>query len=258
MTTTKTTYGTVLIKADAILQALVAHHTQTLTEIASTTDLTRSTTLKILETLQQLQYVEKNDRTKKYQMGSAFLKYSDAYLATFSIVNLCHPYLLKLRDEFGETVHLGTQDGDELIYLDKFSGKKSITVMTSKIGVHAPLYATGMGKAILSTFSDSELHDYLAAHPLTPLTKTTITSKAELRKQISATRTNNLAYDNSERDEDVYCIAAPITAHNKLFGAFSISIPSYRLTNELRAAMATAILHTKAEIEEKLLFIKKD
>ncbi|MCH4057986.1 MAG: helix-turn-helix domain-containing protein [Lactobacillaceae bacterium] len=120
MTTTKPTYGTVLIKADAILDALATTHGQTLTDIAAATGFTRSTTLKILDTLLQLQYVEKNEHDKKYQIGSAFLKYSDAYLNTFSIVNLCHPDLLKLRDEFGETVHLGTMENDDLIYLDKF------------------------------------------------------------------------------------------------------------------------------------------
>lgn len=258
MPTTKPTYGTVLIKADAILDTLATNHGQTLTEIAAATGFTRSTTLKILDTLLQLQYVEKNDHNKKYQIGSAFLKYSDAYLNTFSIVNLCHPDLIKLRDEFGETVHLGTMENDDLIYLDKFPGKKSITVMTSKIGVHAPLYATGMGKGILSTFGKNHLSNYLATHPLTPLTKTTVTNQAELLRQIAATQKNHLAYDDSERDEDVYCIATTITAHNKLFGAFSISIPSYRLTPADKQAMEQAILKTKQAIEDKLTYVKTE
>ncbi|MCH4057985.1 MAG: hypothetical protein LKE89_08790 [Lactobacillaceae bacterium] len=115
-----------------------------------------------------------------------------------------------------------------------------------------------MGKAILSTFGKNHLTDYLATHPLEPLTKTTVTNQGELKRQIAATQQNHLAYDDSERDEDVYCIATTITAHNKLFGAFSISIPSYRLTPENKAEMEKAILKTKQDIEDKLTYVRTE
>ncbi|WP_261805887.1 IclR family transcriptional regulator [Lapidilactobacillus luobeiensis] len=248
----KSTYGTVLLKANDILNAIAINKAHTLTEIAEIAGLTRSTTSKILDTLQQLNYVDKDERNKSYQIGPALVKYSEAFLNDFNIVRLCRPYLLKLRDKFGETVHLGGLDNSELVYLDKFSGKKSITVMTSKIGVHAPLYATGMGKAILSTFSSDHLQAYLAKHPLLPLTDTTITDRSVLQSQLEQAQTTGLAFDNAERDEDVYCIATTITYRQKLYGAFSISIPRYRMNSAVNQTMEQEILRTKKEIEDFL------
>ena len=252
MTETKSTYGTVLLKANQILIAIAVNQARSLSEISQDTGITMPTASKILETLQQINYVIKDEQHKTYTIGPAFLKFNDAFLQEFSIVNLCRPYLSKLRDKFGETVHLGALENDELVYLDKFSGKKSITVMTSRVGLRAPLYATGMGKAILSTFSKKQLNNYLATHQLTALTPTTITDQAELTKQLITAQKNQIAYDNSERDDDVFCIASTICNNNQLLGAFSISIPKYRLTDTTQEKMESEILATKAQIEKRL------
>lgn len=252
MTETKSTYGTVLLKANQILIAIAVNNASSLSEISQTTGITMSTTSKILETLQQINYVVKDEQHKTYTIGPAFLKFNDAFLQEFSIVNLCRPYLSKLRDEFGETVHLGGLENDELVYLDKFSGKKSITVMTSRVGMRAPLYATGMGKAILSTFTKKQLNNYLANRELAALTPSTITDPEVLFTQLNDSQKTNLAFDDSERDDDVYCIASTIRNGKRLLGAFSISIPNYRLDDDIQHRMETAILETKIAIEERL------
>ncbi|WP_164506769.1 IclR family transcriptional regulator [Lapidilactobacillus bayanensis] len=252
MTETKSAYGTVLLKANQILIAIAVNQASSLSEISQDADITMSTTSKILETLQQINYVIKDEQHKTYTIGPAFLKFNDAFLQEFSIVNLCRPYLSKLRDKFGETVHLGGLENDELVYLDKFSGKKSITVMTSRVGLRAPLYATGMGKAILSTFTKKQLNNYLANHELVALTPTTITDPQILNTQLAEARKNQLTHDDSERDDDVFCIAATICNDRQLLGAFSISIPKYRLDETAKQEMETAILTTKNAIEKRL------
>lgn len=245
----RNTYGSVLIRADAILKVIAEQPEITLTEIADNTNYTRPTTLKILETLQKLNYVNKDLSHKTYKIGSAFLKYNESFLQNFDIVRFCDPYLKRLRDKFGETVHFGDLDHEELIYLNKFSGKKTITVMTSKVGMHAPLYATAMGKSILSTFSSQQLEQYLHQRSLIPFTQNTITDPKILIRQIIKAKEKNISFDDSEYDKDVYCIATPIIYQQKLFGVFSISVPKYRINNDLITAMTAEILRTRRQIE---------
>lgn len=249
MTDTQNTYGSVLVKADAILKVIAEQPEITLTKIARDTNFTRPTTLKILDTLQKLNYVNKDQSHKTYKIGSAFLKYNEAFLQNFDIVRFCDPYLEKLRDKFGETVHFGDLDRGELIYLNKFSGKKAITVMASRIGMHAPLYATAMGKSILSTFSSQKLQQYFQHSTLTGFTKNTITDPRILNKQISEIKEKKVSFDDSEYEKDVYCIATSIVYKQKLFGAFSISVPKYRINSDLITAMTTEILQTRKQIE---------
>ncbi|WP_040683007.1 IclR family transcriptional regulator domain-containing protein [Thermosinus carboxydivorans] len=67
----------------------------------------------------------------------------------------------ELNKETGETIHLGVLNDDSLIYVAKLESTQAVRII-SRIGKTAPLYCTGLGKAMLAIFSDEELERYLA------------------------------------------------------------------------------------------------
>ena len=84
----KKRYGTVLIKADVILEYLYeAENPQGLTSIADHTGLTKSTALKILDTLEYIGYVNKNKKDRSYSIGFKLMKYSS--ISSSFIRNIC-------------------------------------------------------------------------------------------------------------------------------------------------------------------------
>ena len=91
-------YGTVLIKAAKIMDYLAEEPNKSLQEIAAATDLTNSTALKILETLQLIGYVAK-DKQKEYRLGSKLVKYANKNIQELDLVEISLPFLEELQEK---------------------------------------------------------------------------------------------------------------------------------------------------------------
>jgi DNA-binding IclR family transcriptional regulator len=249
----KQPYGTVLIKAASILDYLSAKkEPQSLHVIAQETGLTSSTALKILDTLLLIGYVKKHPETKKFELGSALIKYANKYLADLDISKISYPYLKELQNRLDETIHLGVLEGDEILTVNKLETNKPIVCLNSRIGLSKPLYCSAMGKAVLAEMTDSEKLGYLTRVELKTITENTITDSAALLKQLEDIKRNGFAIDDSEGEKDVYCLGVSLHMNNKTYGAFSVSVPSYRISPEVKDEIVRAILKTKENIQREL------
>lgn len=249
----KQPYGTVLIKAAKILDVLSeAGQPKSLQYIAQEAELTSSTTLKILDTLILIGYVQKNEESKQFSLGSRLIQYANHYLQELEIVKIALPHLHELQDQIDETIHLGIEQEGGVMYVEKLEPRNQSIYMTSKVGVVRPLYSSGMGKAILSEYTPEQLDAYIAKTELEAFTEYTITDEEQLRQEIEQTKKQKIAFDNEEMEADCFCIAAALMENDKIAGAFSVSMPKFRLTDERKEAIIQAVLHTKKKIEAEL------
>ena len=67
-------------------------------------------------------------------------------------------------------------------------------------------------------------------------------------EEIVKVRGLGYAYDDSEHEEGVFCIGASITLNNKNYGAISVSMPKYRLTEEFHKQIIEAVQKCKLNI----------
>jgi DNA-binding IclR family transcriptional regulator len=253
MENAKQPYGTVLIKAASILDVLSAKkEPQSLNVIAQESGLTSSTALKILDTLLLIGYVKKHPETKKFELGSALIKYANKYLANLDISKISYPYLKELQNSLDETIHLGILEGDEILTVNKLETNKPIVCLNSRIGLSKPLYCSAMGKAVLAEMSESEVLAYLSRVELKAITETTITDSETLFRQLEDVKRSGYAIDDNEGEKDVYCLGVSLVMNNQTYGAFSVSVPSYRITPEIRNQIVQAILKTKQNILREL------
>ncbi|MEH7235715.1 IclR family transcriptional regulator [Bacillus sp. JJ1562] len=249
----KQPYGTVLIKADNILKYLsTTDKPQSLQQIAKETELTSSTALKILDTLQLIGYVQKDKETKKFRLGKAIIKYANKALNQNEIKDLALPFLEKLREQTTETVHMGILDQSSIIYITKLESFNPVSLY-SRVGKAIPLYCSAMGKSILADQTNEQIEDYLSKHTLEKKTEKTITTKKGFMKEINDIRKNGFAFDNEEHEADIFCVGASITAGGKNHGAFSVSVPKYRITDEFIKQIIENVLACKRGIESELV-----
>ncbi|MFM7704849.1 MAG: IclR family transcriptional regulator, partial [Rubrivivax sp.] len=75
------------------------------------------------------------------------------------------PMLERLRDTSEETVILGKQQGEAVIYLQVLEGTHPIRY-SARPGEFKPLHASAIGKALLGTLKDAALAASLASLPL--------------------------------------------------------------------------------------------
>lgn len=247
-------YGTVLIRASKILDYLSEEgDCSCLKDIAKATDMTTSTTLKILDTLLLIGYVRREEETKEYSLGPSLIRYANKYLNDSVLVEAAMPYLEKLHDEVDETIHLGIHQGDEVMYLKKFEPKNQSIYMSSKVGMTRPLYSSAMGKTILATFDDKQLTNYLATTNLVAYTENTMTNPFAIRKEVALIKETGIGYDDEEMEKDCFCIGANINLGGGQYGAFSISMLKIRVTPKLEDRLIRLIKETKTNIEQALI-----
>ena len=110
-------YGTVLIKAAKIMDCLEASPDQTLQGIAQATGMTASTTIKILDTLVMIGYVQK-DKDKTYRLGAKLIRYANKSIEQIDLSEVTLPYLEKLQQTIDETIHLGMSNKSDIEQLN--------------------------------------------------------------------------------------------------------------------------------------------
>lgn len=244
-------YGTVLLRAAKIMDYLSESPNQSLQNIARKTEMTTSTTLKILDTLLLIGFVSR-DRNKNYRLGSKLIRYANQGMDQLDLVESTLPYLENLQKSIDETIHLGVLVDNEILYVNKLEAKHQTIRMSSKIGITRPLYSSAMGKAVLAEMVEEDYLNYLKETPFIPFTEHTITNSLKLASELQEIRETGIAYDDEEMEKDIFCIGASLKKGGKILGAFSVSMPKYRLTEDFKNQIIKAIVETKKELTQAL------
>jgi IclR family pca regulon transcriptional regulator len=116
-----------LIRGLDILTALSGdQRSLTLSEVAATLSVTRSSAYRLLYTLSALGYVAYDNSTKSYRLGPQVLSLGFGYLAARDLVEVAMPHLIRLRDRTGWSAHLGELHGRDVVYLARVATRRSI------------------------------------------------------------------------------------------------------------------------------------
>lgn len=253
-TLNKKPYGSVLIRSVKILDYLSQQtEAKTLSEIAEKTEMTLSTTHKIMDTLELVGFVKKHQVNKKYTLGPRLIQIANAAFIQFDFVRDTYPALKHLFERVKTTINLGMLQDNEILYINKFSGDDTNYKSISRIGFTQSLYCSAMGKAVLAQMSDAEFEKYLLDIEFEPKTKYTIVDADKLRKEVEQVRKIGYAIDDREAEENVYCIGAVIdkSLTDEIY-AFSISISFDDYSPQYRDELVEELTKTKAVIEYQL------
>ncbi|WP_018664996.1 IclR family transcriptional regulator [Heyndrickxia acidiproducens] len=251
-TTDKKPYGTVLIRAKEILDYLEQQdHPANLQEIYTALNTSKSTVLKILNTLCSIDYVKRDEETKKYTLGTALIRYGEAARKSFDIVNIAEPELIELNEALGETIHMGIYERDQIIYVKKLNGKGKI-ILRSQVGHSLDLYCSAMGKAYLAELSKEEVLAYLQRTPLVKMAKNTITDPEQLLKNLQTVKECGYAVDDRENEDEIYCVGTVLKYNGRVEGMISVSSPIFRINEEKKQKTIALILEARQKIESKM------
>lgn len=208
--------------------AAIAEGRTTLNELSEALDVHRTTALRLLRTLEQHRFVFRPD-PNHYQLGSGLFALSNTALESRDIRHVAHPYLVKLSQRHGHTVHLATYESGSAVYIDKVDSTKPVG-LHSRVGDTAPLYCTAVGKLLLAAQPKADRHRVANSLTYTTVTATTITNAAELLAELDAIRPKGHATAKGEQEEFVHCVAAPITDEaGTVIAALSISAATVML-----------------------------
>jgi IclR family KDG regulon transcriptional repressor len=219
----------------------------TVTELAAALQLPKSTVYRLLVTLKKADWVAVDPVTERYRLGIGLLEVSAGVLNGMGLRDLAKPHLEAIWQATNESVHLGVLHGTDVVYVMKYESTQSVR-MYSEVGKRAPVYCTGLGKALLAWMADPVRHDLVACLPFRRFTPNTLTDAEALNADLGAARARGYAIDNAEHEDFVRCVAAAITDGSPVpVGAISIAAPLYRMPDErLRELGAMVAEHARA------------
>ena len=228
-----------LVRAFSILECFTAEEPKLgISEISERMGMNKSTIYNVLATLHDLKYIEKDPTNDKYYLGKQFLQFSHIINTQIGITEELIPYLLKIADQTNETVFMGIPDGKKVLYL--YSCQNNVALRRNNImGETAPMYCTGLGKAMLAKLKDKVEID---VEDLVKYTEKTITDLNELNAELDIIRAQGYAFDNMEHEYGVRCVGVAICdlSGNAVAG-ISVSGPSLRFEGDTPKEIANII-----------------
>lgn len=197
--------------------------------IAEKVSLDKATVTRLLRTLVETGYVAQDEVSRRYRLTGKILRLSHGVTAQLDLQRVARPHLKRLREDVGETVHLGVREGLEVFYVDKLVSDNSIQLV-SEVGQTMPLHTTSLGKAILAALPEADREALYGQMDFAPRTARTIRSVERFREEIARTQARGYAIDDRENEDFGSCVAVAIVgADGRPVGAISISGPDFRV-----------------------------
>jgi IclR family transcriptional regulator, acetate operon repressor len=240
-------------RAVTLLEAIAeAGGETTLTELSQRTKLNISTCHHLLSTLVHRGYVAKVPVRRSYALGARVLFLANACLRQVDLPARAQPFIERINEQTGETVHLAVLQGDAMMKVAKRESRHPVRVDTGALGKTDAPHATATGKAMLAWLPEDDMRRVLS-HGMARFTPKTITEWPALIEALRHVRRNGYAMDDEEYQPGVICIGAAIRDHNgAVVGAISASTPTMRASEAhltlVREQVTSAVRALSAEL----------
>ncbi len=196
-------------------------------ELARRTGLPKSTTNRLLRTLDTAALIERAG--SGYRIAERFHGFAELLLPGYrpGLREVALPFLQDLYEASHETVHLGVLDGVDVRCVEKLFGHRR-SPFASKVGDALPVHSTALGKVLLAYAPEATRRHVLGAVLVGRVAAAT-TRPPRFHAELNATRRNGFAFDRQETHPAVNCVAAPVVGRTgEAVAAISVSGPSDR------------------------------
>lgn len=217
-------------RAAALLKEIAdSPRPSTVAELAGVCGLNRSTTWRLLATLDSHGLVERDPVSHRYSVGYAFLRIAAA-AEHDPVVHRAHPVLEQLALDTGEAVNLAIAKRFNLVYVDQVDPPQIMA--PNWLGRTVPLHATSSGKAFLAHLGEEERNAVLG-NRLERFTGTTITSRRALQCELEGVRRDGYAVCIGELEESLFGASAPVLSEQgRPLAVVSVWGPEHRVPRE--------------------------
>ncbi len=240
-------------RALAILELIAAAGgVETLNNISSISGLNISTCHHLISTLSRRKYVVRAAGRGAYALGPQIQMLASAFNADADLLRRAEPWIEKINEVTGETVHLATLQGDDLVTLVKRDARHAVRVDSGMLGKSDASHATATGKAILAWLDEAEVNRILQAKGMKAYTPKTITNPIMLFEELRSIRKVGYSMDREEFQPHVVCVGAAIVGNDGVvLGSISASTPIMRADTDHLALMRLEVMNAARALSQE-------
>lgn len=131
-----------------------------LRDIGRKLGLSPAVTHRLVSTLRNQNYLERNPATGKYVVGLESFIVGRSYADSTGMDAIAKPILDEAAKHYKVNCFMGVRNGSRIVYLYDVSGAKRTSVRIAQ-GTEVPLHVTSMGLSIMAQWDDGQLGDFI-------------------------------------------------------------------------------------------------
>jgi DNA-binding IclR family transcriptional regulator len=220
-------------------------------EIARALELPRATVFRLIQTLENLGFLERQGTS--FRLGPAVLRLGFEYLASLELSEIARPVIERLREDSGCAAQLVIRDAREVVVVLKASSP-SMFASNVNVGTRFPAHATILGRTLLCELNEKELARLFPESRLKAFSTATPKTLAELKKLLTEDRRRGYLVSEGFFERGISAIAAPVRdQHGAIVAAVSVTVQKPSLDpREHREQLIGQVVKAAAEVSHRL------
>lgn len=217
-------------------------------ELAAALDVHSSTAYRLLGSLQEAGFVNRDPTTNRYRLGLEPVTMSGVVLAQIEVLRVADPELRRLAHDTNETVNLGIRYGNALLNLEQIASPEKFRSYGWQ-GQRVPLHVGCAGRSLMAHLSDEEIASYIECNTDNLIS----VEPADLWAELEEIRKRGYAVNRGEINSEVYAVGAPIFGRNgESVAAVSIVGFRSRFTDDRIKELVPILLRSAETISRQL------
>jgi IclR family acetate operon transcriptional repressor len=222
-----------------------------MTQIAEQIGIHKSTVHRLLATLEQRRFVQRDPDTGIYRLGIRLLQMAYLTLEQNDVRRLAIPFLQRLGDRYQENIHLAVLDDADVVFMYIIESPQRVK-LAAAVGQRLPAYATASGKAMLA-FLPEEMVRRFVERGMPQLTPYTHVSPETFFENLNTIRGHGFAISEQEYEDAINAVAAPIfDLGGQPIASIAVAGPAYRLTRERMIEIGPVVIATARDITREI------
>ena len=245
-----------VVRAVSILEQFNLERPElSLTEISVGIGLSKSTTHRLLSTLEATEMVEFDKRTSHYRLGLKTYRLGSIVAKSMELVKQADPLLAAMAEETSETAFLVLPDGNEALCARRFDGSHQIRVLYLEPGKHSPFNCGASQRVLLAQLPDDRWEEVVERH-VKRMTQYSLVSRDELERDRREIRERG--YSVSWEDVALHACALGAPVHDgsgSVVAAVSISGIVQRFSAERLPGLIRSVMKLGDDLSRRLGYL---
>lgn len=224
-------------------------------EISRRLEIPRTTVFRLLQTLEQMGFVERASREASFQLSVGALHLGFDYLNSLPVIRRGLPAMQRLRDRIGLTVHLVIRDGTDIVYAARAEGPTSrLGNFKVNLGTRLPAHATVHGQVLLGDLDVVDLTKLYNGPDLPRFSPYTPSTVIELHERILVASRQGYGISESYFESGVSAVSAPVRCKaGNILAVVAVTIGRSKIDGDLdRNQLVDEVIGTANEISTLL------
>ncbi|MFF0222894.1 IclR family transcriptional regulator [Streptomyces sp. NPDC004629] len=241
-----------VLRALDVLEAVALSQPVGISALARSLGIPKATVHRILRTLGEAGWLAPQGvpGEQRWVLTARALAVGARVMTQDDLRERARPVLEELGRRTDENIHLSVPDGELLVLIDKVPSTRPVQTV-AQVGERVPMVLTASGWAYLSRLPAAELAGRVP--PVVDLANGARLTRNQVLTELQAVAEQGFAVNPGRWRPDVSAIGSAINdREGRPVAALSISLPSYRLTDDLHKPYGQLVMEATERISAEL------